>query len=188
MTTENNDRVIAAKTALMSSLGDTSTKYLLNLKMWFRQKFTKEEFDQESRKMLTTEQIHLHNKFFLSILNKIESLTPTVVSTIDIHSTAMTNKRKRKRHVKPVEKVSFKEASIFNYMRVEDTSESSNADTIQQQAPRYAAQELFLPDTGLILGRLLIGAWELGLTNADKSAAELMATAVQVFYCNLYLN
>ena len=50
---------------------------------------------------------------------------------------------------------------------------------------RYCVQELFLPDNGLILGRLLIGAWQSGLANVDESCAEIISQAVQVLLKNI---
>ena len=35
---------------------------------------TKEEFDAESRKLMTPEQIHLHNEFLLCLFSRCESL------------------------------------------------------------------------------------------------------------------
>lgn len=52
-----NDKVLVTKQALVASLGDeTWTRYLVNMKLWFRQKYTKNEFDMACRKLLTASQ------------------------------------------------------------------------------------------------------------------------------------
>ncbi|KAJ9598826.1 hypothetical protein L9F63_026640, partial [Diploptera punctata] len=52
---------------------------------------------------------------------------------------------------------------------------------------RYSAHELFLPDTSLIFGRLLLCAWEQGMEGAEESAAEIIIIAVQQFLKNILM-
>lgn len=53
---------------------------------------------------------------------------------------------------------------------------------LQHEPQRYCAQELFLPDHSLILGRLMLTSWEMGMEGAESSAADLLVLAVQVSY------
>jgi len=69
-TTELN----AKRRALCSVLGEKQREYFGHMKAWFRKRCTKEEFDIEARKLLPTDQSHLHNEFFLAILNKCQAL------------------------------------------------------------------------------------------------------------------
>ena len=66
------DNVLSAKNALMMALGDNWSLYLTNMRIWFRKKMTKEEFDVEARRMMSQEQVKYHNAFLLAILNKID--------------------------------------------------------------------------------------------------------------------
>jgi len=64
----------SAKRKLCSVLGERQKDYFGHMKSWFRKKITKEEFDVEARKLLSVENGHLHNEFFLAILNKCQTL------------------------------------------------------------------------------------------------------------------
>uniref|UniRef100_A0A8C4WZR3 Transcriptional adapter 1 n=1 Tax=Eptatretus burgeri TaxID=7764 RepID=A0A8C4WZR3_EPTBU len=61
-----------AKRCLGEALGENSKAYWANMKLWFRQKISKEEFDIEARRLLTHDNVHLHNDFLLSILTKCQ--------------------------------------------------------------------------------------------------------------------
>lgn len=57
MATFEKDKVLIAKQALVTSLGDELwSRYLSNMKTWFRQKCTKNEFDMACRKLLNPNQ------------------------------------------------------------------------------------------------------------------------------------
>lgn len=165
------DRLLLAKVRLCVSLGEmTMRTYLAHLKLWFRKIWTKEQFDFECRKLLTTEQIGLHNEFFLAILNKI---------TVHMYAEQpkISGAKKRKRRTGSERSV-FEPYNIYDYLP--DESEEQHAPSNVMHQPRFAAEELFLPDTALILGRLLVVAWENGLANADEDISEMLVTAVQV--------
>ncbi|XP_058450309.1 transcriptional adapter 1-like [Malaya genurostris] len=191
MTSANEvDAVLTAKQALMLALGDKWAFYLANMKLWFRKKSSKEEFDLECRKLFNSDQIHLHNKFLLAILNKIDAVSAphSVNYGMDTgHGKSSGSSKKRKRSSKPSsERVTFEPATVHDFVPKElidyeqVASQSSTVPTI-----RYAAQELFLPDNGLVLGRLLVGAWENGLINVEENAVDLIVQAVQVMLKNI---
>lgn len=199
MSDKNN--VIVAKTELMNSLGVHAPKYLDNLKLWFRQKYTKEEFDKECRKILTSDQISLHNRFLVAILNKIDAFTPqpqissqpqqqqstTTATTSNSGNTtndSLNSKKRRKTTRPPSEWATFEPVEISDYLTHGEGSAETNINN-NTNPVRYAAQELFLPDAGLVMGRLLVGAWEVGLVNVDDSACEIIAQAVQVLLKNI---
>lgn len=207
------EKLLIAKNRLCMALGDTSTKaYMANLKMWFRKIWTKEQFDFECRKLLSPEQKHLHNEFFIAILNKItypilsqnstsnstsivESKITTTTYSVPAKSSSTSgggaggggggggssssSAKKRKRNSRTTsERAVFEPIELYDFLP-EDNIELRPPSTPLPQ-PRFAAQELFLPDTGLILGRLLVAAWENGLANADENVCELVVLAVQV--------
>lgn len=191
--TSKEDKLLAAKNRLCTALGETSTKtYMSNLKMWFRKIWTKEQFDLECRKLFTSDQKHLHNEFFLAILNKITiplhsqqsqnsaSIEHSVSMSASSKSASASGK-KRKRNSRPVsERTTFEPIELYDFLP-EDNFDLRPPSTPLPQ-PRFAAQELFLPDNGLILGRLLVAAWENGLANADENVCELVVVAVQVSF------
>ncbi|XP_061389968.1 transcriptional adapter 1-like [Musca vetustissima] len=207
--TESSDKVVAAKNALFVALGENVTKYLGNMKMWFRHKWSKEQFDYESRKLLTSDKMHLHNQFLIAILNKIDAFqVPPQVSPYggigNIYGTnsssallgssgsASSNKKGKRKKSSRIssDRVTFEPYDFLDFI-MEDTMKiirppagtEANVQILPTQ--RYCVQELFLPDAGFILGRFLIGAWESGLINVEDSVAEYVAMAVQVLLKNL---
>ena len=224
---EPTDKVVATKNALIMELGEQAVRYFANMKMWFRHKCTKEEFDYESRKFLTPEKMHLHNQFLIAILNKIDAFqllqpqTSPLGNSMLNNSNSMTGNalnvsgsggntqqhgisgsagstqssssrnRKRKRSSRVCsDRVTFEPYDFLDFL-IEDNMEiirpAPGTDANVQILPtqRYCVQELFLPDAGFVLGRFLIGAWEIGLVNVEDSVAEYMSMAVQVLLKNL---
>lgn len=175
--TNVEERLINAKVQLCVALGDESMRtYLSNLKLWFRKVWTKEQFDLECRKLLMPEQRHLHNAFFLAILNKITMpLQP---------DTSKNSAKKRKR--RGSERAVFEPSDLYDYLP--DEIEDPRTSYAHLQQPRFATDELFLPDASLILGRLLVVAWEHGLANAEDEVCDMMVTAVQVRILNLQMH
>ncbi|KAH8263395.1 hypothetical protein KR044_008251 [Drosophila immigrans] len=200
------DKVIVAKEALAVALGDNWQVYRDNLKNWFRNRWSKEEFDCESRKILTPEKLHLHNQLLLALLNKIDAFAPpeTVAalqqplcsSSGRSAPNSSSSSRKRKRSSRTfAERITFELCDVLGFVK-EDNMQLIRPPSLggdpqgmqhQQQQPtqRYCAQELFLPDAGFIMGRFLIGAWEIGLISVDDSVAEYVAMAVQVLLKDL---
>lgn len=224
MSVTKDDQLLVAKQRLMFALGDNQPSYLANLKQWFRQKWSKEEFDRESRKLLGIDQTHLHNQFFLALLNKIEPLhsaaaasssiisraplpaqQPTKVTTgttaVDgvnprlvqpangprgaADASSSSSAKRRKRSSRPTnDRATFDAADVLEYLAEESFEGVRPPGAISPprslSPQRFSAQELFLPDAGLVTGRLLVGAWESGLVSAEDNVAELIVLAVQV--------
>lgn len=201
------DKVLVAKEALVVCLGDNWERYRANMKNWFRNRWTKEEFDSESRKILTPDKLHLHNQFLLALLNKIDAFAPPEqVLTLQSNTCPTgsrsasggaggSSNRKRKRSSRTfADRINFELCDVLEFVK-EDNMQLIRPPTLggdqgpqqQQQLPtqRYCAQELFLPDAGFILGRFLIGAWEIGLISVDDNVAEYVAMAVQVLLKDL---
>lgn len=188
-----DDRVLEAKDQVMAALGDNSKDYLANMKLWFRKIWTKEQFDAECRKMFTPSQTHLHNAFFLAILNKItqplhqnQNNNNNNTSTNSTESNLVLNPlskdaKKRKKSSRPTaERSTFTPVDLYDFLPDENQESILRPPSTPLPQPRYAAQELFLPDTGLILGRIMVSAWENGLTNAEDNVCEMVVIAVQV--------
>ena len=64
----------SARRKLCAALGEKQKEYFAHMKSWFRKRISKEEFDVEARKLIPAENSHLHNEFFLAILNKCQTL------------------------------------------------------------------------------------------------------------------
>lgn len=194
------EKLISAKNRLCAALGESASKiYMSHLKMWFRKAWTKEQFDLECRKLFTPEQKHLHNQFFLAILNKITypvitqtslslsnsndskpSSNHTTKSSLNNSNSSGGNKKRKRTSKTSNERAIFEPIDLFDFLPEEDLELRPPSTPLPQ--PRFAAQELFLPDNGLILGRLLVAAWENGLSNADENVCELIVIAVQVTF------
>eukprot|EP00099_Drosophila_melanogaster_P024839 NP_723703.1 transcriptional adaptor 1-2 [Drosophila melanogaster] len=190
------DRVLATKEALVVALGDNWERYRANMKNWFRSRWTKEEFDAESRKILTPDKLHLHNQFLLALLNKIDAFAPLEnPPAVQTSSSSGNRSKRRKRSSRTfAERLNFELSDVLDFVAEDNmqiirppTTIGIPSDQQQQQlqSQRYCAQELFLPDAGFIMGRFLIGAWEIGLVSVDDNVAEYVAMAVQVLLKDL---
>ncbi|XP_017065502.1 transcriptional adapter 1 [Drosophila eugracilis] len=192
------DRVLTTKEALVVALGDNWERYRSNMKNWFRSRWSKEEFDAESRKILSPDKLHLHNQFLLALLNKIDAFAPIDnPPAVQTSSSGNRSGKRRKRSSRTfAERLNFELSEVLDFMS-EDNMQVirpppsigglSEQQPMQQQlqSQRYCAQELFLPDAGFIMGRFLIGAWEIGLVSVDDNVAEYVAMAVQVLLKDL---
>ncbi|KAK7874417.1 hypothetical protein R5R35_001512 [Gryllus longicercus] len=152
---------------LVEALGDKAAAYFQHMKLWFQMKATKGEFDAESRKMMTEDQIHLHNQFLLCLFSKCQSLALSQSSSISRSDSGFTSRRS--------DKCGFEPADTADYV----PQLHSLPPHAYDEPPRYCTQELFLPDTSLVFGRFLVAAWERDLEGVDESAAEYLVVAVQ---------
>lgn len=181
------DKLLNAKSQLFLSLGDKLTQtYLTNLKLWFRKVWTKDEFDVECRDLLLPEQEHLHNEFLLAILNKItmpqQQSKLLNLETTSSESTMKNVAQKRKRRTGSEHAV-FIPFDLYDHLPEElDEPDITNKQLHHQ---RFAGDDLFLPDNSLILGRLLVVAWEKGLTKADDEVCEILVMATQMLLKNI---
>ncbi|XP_075972725.1 transcriptional adapter 1-2-like [Anticarsia gemmatalis] len=176
----NSDPLNIARRKLNEVLGEKSTKYFNHMKQWFRMKLTKEEFDAEARKLLFPDQVHYHNEFLLALLNKVEGLAETSISIAqEKASTHNRNSRRHKRSSRTSEKSHFEAVDLLEYLPP-NSPPGAGSDGV-----KYAAQEIFLPDHALVVGRFMLAAWELGLEGADDDAADIIVVAVQNFLKNV---
>ncbi|XP_034234946.1 transcriptional adapter 1-like [Thrips palmi] len=184
-----------ARLRLVEALGDQSPRYFERMKQWFKMKISKEEFDLESRKQLSKEQIHLHNQFLLCLFDKCQGLAnmsrskaigtqatfpsaPLLVesdSAMSPTDSAKRTKLGKKRHHS--ERTGFEPVEVVDYLP--SLRPPSYQPTDEPQ--RNCAYELFLPDQAFLMGRLMLAAWESGLEGANDSAADFLVCAVQHF-------
>lgn len=169
----SDDKLLGAKDRLSVALGAESMKtYLSYLMKWFRKVLTREQFDYECRQLLSADQKHLHNEFLLAILKKVTQ--PIQEEPIKAPTAKKSKRRTRS------ERSIFEPVQLFDYLPEENEELPSQVQSQPMHQPRFIVEELFLPDSGLILGRLLIIAWENGLANADTEVSEILVQGVQV--------
>lgn len=178
----NKSAVFIAKRNLENSLGDDWMKYLSHLRKFFRHG-NKVEFDREIRSFLTNKQIFYHNSFLLAVLNTAEvtesrqnAPTATNVKPEEIieppqNSNPMVKRRRKNDEI------------VFHVHPVNEFVKSIDCDP--NSTIRYAAQELFLPDTSLVFGRFLAGCWDNGLEFVDDQAIEMIVLGVQMILKNI---
>lgn len=173
------DDLHIAKNNLMEALGDKSQQYMKQMKLWFQMKCTKEEFDIEARKLMDSNQAHLHNQFLIQLFTKCSFLagtpqSPPLSSTGGHHRNKATNNKRSRQH-----NGGFQPADIHDYVQARRPPKP------QDEPPKYCTQELFLPDHDFIYLRLMLAAWEVGLKGAEQKAADLLVVAVQQFLKNV---
>nr|CAD7573349.1 unnamed protein product [Timema californicum] len=146
---------------------------------------SKQEFDIEARKLLSgsSSKIQLHNMFLLYLFRKCQGLASSPIQPQHTHHSSKTSgrissnsssKNKDQRHSRS-DKVAFEPADILDYGYVAKTSTKHT----EEPPIRYCAQELFIPNTSLIMGRLLLATWEHDLEGADDKCADILGLAVK---------
>ncbi|KAJ8726868.1 hypothetical protein PYW08_015265 [Mythimna loreyi] len=176
----SSDPLNIARRKLNEVLGEKSTKYFSHMKQWFRMKLTKEEFDAEARKLLSPDQVHYHNEFLLALLNKVEGLAEASISIAQEKASSHNrNSRRHKRSSRTSEKSNFEPVDLLEYLPP-NSPPGAGSDGV-----KYAAQEIFLPDHALVVGRFMLAAWETGLEGAEDDAADAIVVAVQHFLKNV---
>jgi transcriptional adapter 1 len=78
----------SARRKLQTALGDSSVDYFRQMKLWFRKHISKEIFDTEARRLLSSDDSHLHNEFLLAILNKCQTLANLPSNNVVVSSAA----------------------------------------------------------------------------------------------------
>lgn len=177
----SNDTLNNARKLLTEALGENTKAYFDHMKLWFKMKISKEDFDSEARRLLSSDQVHLHNEFFLAILNKVDGLAEITSAQERTTSHVRSNNKRHKHSSKSSsDKSNFEVVDILDYMPQGSPPGSppgSSGDHV-----KYASQEYFLPDHALVTGRFMLTAWEQGLEGADDETIEIVVTAVQVLF------
>ncbi|KAK6194707.1 hypothetical protein SNE40_000290 [Patella caerulea] len=178
-----------ARKNLEEALGDTISLYFQNLKNWFKQKISKEDFDLESRKLFKSEEVHLHNEFLLAILSRCQMLGSTLIPkdpTIKpVHSggSKLLKKGKLKRRLPDGRGDYIQRFSPVNataYIPV-----ASIRSTDDELRLSFVARECLLPDESMVHGRMLVSAWETGLQEVNETAVKVIVQAVETELKNI---
>ncbi|KAK2154424.1 hypothetical protein LSH36_269g08061 [Paralvinella palmiformis] len=178
----------SAKKNLADVLGDNMKHYLRILKSWFRQKISRDDFDYEARKLLTSDSVHVHNQFLLAILTKCQTIGANivqkdVVSTshqqqISMHKVKRVKDRDKKRSQSP--RVTFHQRFLQVNPLIHAPLIQPHIPESEERGPGYVSREILLPDVGLIHGRMIVTAWDYGLEDVDDDAIRLLLLAVEM--------
>ncbi|KAG8236574.1 hypothetical protein J437_LFUL015760 [Ladona fulva] len=205
---------------LLEALGENAKSYFNLMRLWFQMKSTKEEFDVESRKLISKDNIHLHNAFLMAMLNKCRSVSQN--TKLETSSTELklnveksegldsyevniktedwecekpkdenTKRKSFKAKRRREDKGAFQPVDPRDYVKPtptkvilksgpEDGDQKKGTEIPMPQA-RNIKNEGVLPDSGLLMGRLLISAWEEGLEGAEERAAVLLSHALRMW-------
>ncbi|XP_052790026.1 transcriptional adapter 1-like isoform X2 [Mya arenaria] len=174
--------LITAKKNLAEVLGEEWKSYLFHLKQWFRMKIAKEEFDKEARKLLQAKTVHLHNEFLLAIFSKCHTLS---ASTIPKSPPPVSSSGKLLKKGKLKRKPTAIRSSFQRFVPVNPMSCAVPATYKDVKDMEFAGREMCLPDVSMLQGRLLVCAWEVGLTNIDEAVASLVMQALEIQLKNI---
>ncbi|XP_036609964.1 transcriptional adapter 1 [Trichosurus vulpecula] len=171
----------AAKKNLSEALGDNVKQYWANLKLWFKQKISKEEFDLEAHRLLTQENVHSHNDFLLAILTRCQILVSAPEGAGSLPwtggSAAKPGKPKGKKKLSSVRQK-------FDH-RFQPQNPLSGAQQFVAKDPqddddlKLCSHTMMLPTRGQLEGRMIVTAYEHGLDNVTEEAVTAVVYAVE---------
>ncbi|KAF0288182.1 Transcriptional adapter 1 [Amphibalanus amphitrite] len=187
------DDLNKARHELEAALGEEGTKqYFNNLKLWFKVKISKEEFDTKSRWLFPSGQVHLHNNFLLALLNKcnlgdVPAEDTSTSSSAQIREKVALIKNQtrtagRKRKRRPPSPFSHRYEPADPAQAVPPPVRA----TPPPELPPAAADGSLLierrrqlPDRRLVHGRMYLAAWQAGLDSVADNAVDVVMLAVQ---------
>ncbi|KAM9009491.1 transcriptional adapter 1 isoform 2-T2 [Ara ararauna] len=149
----------AAKKSLSEALGENVKQYWANLKLWFKQKISKEEFDLEARRLLTQD-------------NEGAGTLPWPGG-----SATKPGKPKGKKKISSVRQK-------FDH-RFQPQNPLSGAQQFVAKDPqedddlKLCSHTMMLPTRGQLEGRMIVTAYEHGLDNVTEEAVTAVVYAVE---------
>ena len=165
-----------------------SCRYLSLLKDWFKGLQDKESFDDEARKILQREQLRLHNRFLVCLLNKCQSLSGTKAT-----SAAQAERKKSKKKLRhsfaydhrfqPVSPSEFLCPIQAADSEAKDAAGARYHDAVLRMS--LCREESLLPDNFAAHLRMFVNVWEAGLDEMRDDAVQLVSLAVRDFMKNV---
>uniref|UniRef100_A0A3Q2PKK0 Transcriptional adapter 1 n=1 Tax=Fundulus heteroclitus TaxID=8078 RepID=A0A3Q2PKK0_FUNHE len=160
-----------AKKNLTDAIGDNIKHYWANLKLWFKQKISKEEFDVEARRLLPQENVHFHNDFLLAILTRCQIIV----------SAPGGSPRRTLTH-----RLSLVFCVWCPQHRFQPQNPLCGAQPFspreagsEEEEPRLSSHTLLLPTRGQLEARMMVAAFEMGLDNVTEEAISTTICAVE---------
>ncbi|XP_069166071.1 transcriptional adapter 1 [Procambarus clarkii] len=209
MSLSSSDHLNGARKRLEEALGpDKKTKYFYHMKQWFRMRVTKEEFDKSARDLLPLNSVHLHNEFLLAILTKCQLFTSSSSSSsrsdthhrhddlrmdsgggtsgsrdhASVNVYYIPSERKKLKPKKKMKATRPPQDNNFEAVTVQDiaaTATLHEPQAITDAGAGYMSRSLCLLDTGPLKGRLLLAAWDHGITQVADNVANMLQEATQ---------
>ncbi|KAG8436683.1 hypothetical protein GDO86_007682 [Hymenochirus boettgeri] len=167
----------AAKKHLSEALGDNIKQYWANLKLWFKQKISKEEFDIEARRLLTQENVHSHNDFLLAILTRCQILISSPEGTGSLNSTTKPGKPKGKKKISSVRQKFDHRFQPQNPLA--GAQQFVSRDPQEEDDLKLCSHTMSLPTRGQLEGRMIITAYEHGLDNVTEESVTVVIYALE---------
>ncbi|PIK50744.1 putative transcriptional adapter 1-like [Apostichopus japonicus] len=179
-----------ARKNLCELLGEKVTDYWTLVKNWYRQKLTKDEFDNEARKILSGDNVRYHNDFIVAILTKCQVLTSknenssSKSATVGISmpgkvSKKVKNVKKKKVFARPSFERRFVPVNPMLYIPTELCTPGSGG------TMEFCSQSACLPDNSILHGRVLVTAWEWNLDTSAERVVSLVTDAVECVLKNV---
>lgn len=180
--------VATARRKLLEALGDFAEKYWSNMKLWYKQKISKDDFDTQAFELLGPGKINYHNEFILAILAKCQAAAATTPSNNHSKSSANAKANKSIHLRKPrVKRSDAKTPVLVQEFVMPDAMEMAPSfiSKGEDNDITLCSQDLVLPDLPTLHGRLLLGAWDVGLDSIDDQTVPLLAAAVEAHLKNI---
>jgi len=180
--------VATARRKLLEALGDGAEKYWSNMKLWYKQKINKDNFDTQAFELLGPGKINYHNEFILAILAKCQAVAASTPPATHAKIAGGKNAAKSVHLRKPrVKRPSSKTPALVQEFVMPDSMESAPMFVSRPEDTEIAlcSQDLVLPDMPTLHGRLHLGAWDVGLDSVDDQAVPLLASSVETFLKNI---
>ncbi|XP_072276035.1 transcriptional adapter 1 [Pyxicephalus adspersus] len=167
----------AAKKSLSEALGENVKQYWANLKLWFKQKISKEEFDIEARRLLTQENVHSHNDFLLAILTRCQILISSPEGPSALGTAAKPGKPKGKKKIPSVRQKFDHRFQPQNPLA--GAQQFVSRDPQEDDELKLCSHTMTLPTRGQLEGRMIITAYEHGLDNVTEEAVTIVIHALE---------
>ncbi|KAI7810208.1 transcriptional adapter 1 [Triplophysa rosa] len=174
-----------AKKNLTDAVGDNVKHYWANLKLWFKQKISKEEFDIEARRLLAQDNVHVHNDFLLAILTRCQIIVSTAEGpgALQWSGGSASKPGKPNRGKKRFPSVRQKFDHRFqpqNPLGAAQQFSPREAGADDETEVRLSAQTLLLPTKCQIEARMMVSAFEMGLDNVTEDAVSSLLYALEI--------
>uniref|UniRef100_A0A8C5RA57 Transcriptional adapter 1 n=1 Tax=Leptobrachium leishanense TaxID=445787 RepID=A0A8C5RA57_9ANUR len=167
----------AAKKCLSEALGENVKQYWANLKLWFKQKISKEEFDIEARRLLNQDNVHFHNDFLLAILTRCQILISSPEGAGSLNSATKPGKPKGKKKISSVRQKFDHRFQPQNPLA--GAQQFVNRDPQEDDDLKLCSHTMTLPTRGQLEGRMIVTAYEHGLDNVTEEAVNMVINALE---------
>lgn len=178
--------VATARRKLLEALGEYAEKYWSNMKLWYKQKISKDDFDMQAFELLGPGKINYHNEFLLSILAKCQSIAVSAPAPSQSKPVSKTNKAVHLRKPR-VKRPSETTPTPLQPFEASDNLREAPyfINRGEEHDVKLCTQNLVLPDVATLYGRLFLGALDAELDSISDESAHLLVAAVESHLKNI---